>query len=49
MQNGTINLYDGSQARQSFKKNSPLPRTTELINTIQLSGTKAVTLDTSKQ
>lgn len=49
MQNGTINAYHGLQAREAFKKIRPFPRTTELIGTIQLSQTKAVTLDISKQ
>ncbi|CAF2516523.1 unnamed protein product [Rotaria sp. Silwood2] len=49
MQNGVINAYHGFAAREACKKLPPLPRTTELIGTIQLSGTKAVTLDISKQ
>ncbi|CAF3642827.1 unnamed protein product [Rotaria sordida] len=49
MQNGVINAYHGFAAREAFKKLPPLPRTTELIGTIQLSGTKAITLDISKQ
>ncbi|CAF1232342.1 unnamed protein product, partial [Rotaria sordida] len=48
MQNGVINAYHGFAAREAFKKLPPLPRTTELIGTIQLSGTKAITLDISK-
>ena len=49
MQNGAISAYHSATARQAFKKIPPLPRTTELIGTIQLSRTKVVTLDTSKQ
>ncbi|CAF5175279.1 unnamed protein product, partial [Rotaria sp. Silwood1] len=49
MQNGAINAYYGYKAREAFKKIPPLPRTTELIGTIQLSGTKAVTLDSSNK
>ncbi|CAF5009983.1 unnamed protein product, partial [Rotaria sp. Silwood1] len=48
MQNGVINAYHGYAAREAFKKIPPLPRTTESIGTIQLSGTKSVTLDSSK-
>jgi hypothetical protein len=49
MENGVINAYHSFAARDAFKKIPPFPRTTELIDTIQLSGTKAVTLDISKQ
>ncbi len=49
MQNGVINAYHSAAARDAFKKIPPFPRTTELIGTIQLSQTKAVTLDQSKQ
>jgi hypothetical protein len=49
MQNGTINAYHSFAAREAFKKIPPFPRTREVISTIQLSQTKAVTLDTSKQ
>lgn len=49
MENGAINAYHSSTARKAFKKTPPFPRTTELIGTIQLSRTKAVTLDKSKQ
>ena len=49
MQNGVIYAYHSLAAREAFKKIPPFPRTTELIDTIQLSGTKAVTLDLAKQ
>lgn len=49
MQNGAISAYHSATARQAFKKIPPLPRTTKSIGTIQLSRTKAVTLDISKQ
>jgi hypothetical protein len=49
MQNGVIYAYHSFAARQAFKKIPPFPRTTELIGTIQLSQTKAITLDVSKQ
>ncbi|CAF3724767.1 unnamed protein product [Rotaria socialis] len=49
MQNGVINAYHGFAARQALKKLPPLPRTTELVSTIQLSGTRAITLDASKR
>jgi hypothetical protein len=43
MENGVISLYNRFAARQAYEK------ITELISTIQLSQTKAVTLDRSKQ
>lgn len=49
MENGTINAYHSVTAREAFKKIPPFPRTNELIGTIQLSKTKAVTLDIEKQ
>ncbi len=49
MQNGVIHLYDSGSVRRYFKKTPPFPRTRGLIGTFQLSGTKAVTLDISKQ
>jgi len=49
MQNGVINAYHSFAAREAFKKIPPFPRTTELIDTIQLSGIKAITLDKSKR
>ena len=49
MQNGVINAYNGIATRAAYEKIPPLPRSTELIGTIQLSGTKAITLDCSKQ
>ena len=49
MENGVINAYHGLAAREAFKNIPPFPRTTQLIGTIQLSQTKAVTLDQSKQ
>ncbi|CAF4090255.1 unnamed protein product [Adineta steineri] len=49
MENGAINAYNSQVAREAFKKIPPFPRTTELINTIQLSGKHAVTLSVSKQ
>jgi hypothetical protein len=49
MQNGVISAYHSFVARDAFKKVPPFPRSTELIGTIQLSPTKAVTLDVSKQ
>jgi hypothetical protein len=49
MQNGVIYAYHSLAAREAFKKIPPFPRTTGLIDTIQLSGTKAVTLDLAKQ
>jgi hypothetical protein len=49
MQNGVINAYHSLAAREAFKKLPPFPRTTQLISMIELSGTKAVTLDVSKQ
>jgi hypothetical protein len=49
MQNGVINAYHSFAAREAFKKIPPFPRTTELIDTIQLSGIKAITLDMSKK
>jgi hypothetical protein len=49
MENGVINAYHSFAAREAFKKIPPFPRTTGLINTIQLSQTKAITLDKSKQ
>ena len=49
MENGVINAYHAVAARNAFKSISPLPRSTQTIDTIQLSGTKAITLDLSKQ
>ncbi len=49
MQNGTINAYHGFAAREAFKKIPPFPRAREVIGTIKLSQTKAVTLDVSKR
>ncbi|CAF4198800.1 unnamed protein product, partial [Rotaria sordida] len=49
MQNGIINIYHMFEARGAFKNIPSFSRTKELIDTIQLSGTKAVTLGLSKQ
>ena len=49
MANGAINAYHSILAREAFKKIRPFPRTNELIGTIQLSKSKAVTLDIFKQ
>ena len=49
MQNGLIHMYHSGAVRKYLKKSPPFPRTTGIIDTIQLSGTKAVTLDISKQ
>jgi hypothetical protein len=49
MQNGVIHLYASEEVRRYLKKSLPFPRTTGIIGTIQLSGTKAVTLDISTQ
>jgi len=49
MENGVINAYHSFAAREALKKIPPFPRTTEVIGTIQLSKTKAITLDKAKE
>ena len=49
MQNGTINAYHSFSAREAFKKIPPFPRAKQVIRTIKLSQTKAITLDVSKR
>lgn len=49
MENGVIYAYHSFAAREAFKKTPPFPRTAEIIGTVQLSKTKAITLDKSKQ
>lgn len=49
MQNGVINAYHGFAAREALKKLPSLPRVPDLIGTIKLSESVAVTLDVLKQ
>ncbi|UJR16165.1 hypothetical protein I4U23_003075 [Adineta vaga] len=49
LQNGAINAYHTFAAHNAAKNIPPFSRTTEVIDSIQLSGTNAITVDILKQ
>lgn len=49
MENGVIQAYYATQAREAYKTMPTLPRTNEVIGSVQLLNKIAITLDNSKR